>query len=103
MIHQSTDRECAVFSADHNSALKAPRLLDQVRAVIRCRHYSIRTDQSYIDWIRRFILFHGKQHPRNLAERHINAFLTHLAVNRRVASSTQNQALCALIFFIGMS
>lgn len=75
-----------------------PRLLDQVRNIIRCKHYSIRTEQSYIDWIRRYILYHNKQHPKDLGERHISDFLTHLAVDRRVASSTQNQALCAIVF-----
>jgi len=75
-----------------------PRLLDQVRGVIRCKHYSIRTEQTYIDWIKRYIYFHNKQHPEDMGERHISAFLTHLAVNRKVASSTQNQALCALVF-----
>lgn len=75
-----------------------PRLLDQVRDAIRLKHYSIRTEHAYIDWIKRYILFHKKQHPKDLGERHINCFLTHLAVNRRVASSTQNQALCAIVF-----
>lgn len=81
-------------SSDNN----APRLLDQVRNVIRCKHYSIRTEQTYIEWIRRYILFHNKQHPETLGEKHISAFLSHLAVNRRVASATQNQALCAIVF-----
>ena len=75
-----------------------PRLLDQVRDAIRLKHYSIRTEHTYIDWIKRYILFHKKQHPKDLGECHINCFLTHLAVNHRVASSTQNQALCALVF-----
>lgn len=75
-----------------------PRLLDQVRNIIRCKHYSIRTEYSYIDWIKRYIYFHDKQHPETLSERHISSFLTHLAVDRKVASSTQNQALCALVF-----
>lgn len=75
-----------------------PRLLDQVRAVIRLKHYSIRTEQTYTDWIKRFILFHNKQHPNQLGEQHVAEFLTHLAVNRKVASSTQNQALCAIVF-----
>ena len=75
-----------------------PRLLDQVRDVIRCKHYSIRTEQTYLDWIKRYILFHNKQHPASLSERHVEAFLTHLAVNRNVSSSTQNQALCAIVF-----
>ena len=62
-----------------------PRLLDQVRNVIRCKHYSIRTEQSYIDWIRRYIYFHGKRHPAELDEAHISAFLTDLAVRGKVA------------------
>jgi len=81
---------------DHHS--EKPKLLDQVRNVIRCKHYSIRTEQSYVEWIRRYIFFHECKHPKDLAEKHISAFLTHLAVERKVASSTQNQALCAIIF-----
>jgi site-specific recombinase XerD len=80
------------------SADGKPQLLDAVRGVIRCKHYSIRTEQSYVDWIKRYIYFHNKQHPKDLGEEHISAFLTHLAVKRKVASSTQNQALCALVF-----
>ncbi len=75
-----------------------PRLLDRVREVIRARHYSIRTEKSYVGWIRRFILYHNKQHPKDLSAIHIQQFLTHLAVDERVASSTQNQALNALVF-----
>jgi site-specific recombinase XerD len=75
-----------------------PRLLDQVRGIIRCKHYSIRTEQSYVDWIKRYIYFHNEKHPKDLGEEHISAFLTHLAVKGKVASSTQNQALCALVF-----
>jgi integron integrase len=75
-----------------------PRLLDRVRNVIRCKHYSIRTEQTYVDWIKRYIYFHHKQHPEEMGEEHISAFLTHLAVDRKVAGSTQNQALCALVF-----
>jgi integron integrase len=65
---------------------------------LRVKHYSIRTEQAYVDWIRRFILFHGKRHPDIMGEEEIAAFLTHLAVQRHVAASTQNQALCALLF-----
>jgi integron integrase len=83
---------------DNHQMERNPRLLDQVRNVIRCKHYSIRTESSYIDWIKRYIYFHNKQHPQNLDEKHISSFLTHLAVEKRVASSTQNQALCALVF-----
>ena len=75
-----------------------PRLLDQVRDRIRTKHYSIRTEQTYIGWIKRFILFHDKRHPAEMAEKEIAAFLTHLAVNRKVAASTQNQALSAIVF-----
>ena len=65
---------------------------------IRQKHYSIRTEQAYVDWIRRFILFHGKRHPLEMGEPEVEAFLTHLAVNRNVAASTQNQAFSALLF-----
>src|SRR5437870_9318115 len=75
-----------------------PNLLDQVRDVIRLKHFSIRTEQSYIHWIRRFILFHHKRHPRDMAETEVTEFLTHLARDGGVAASTQNQALSALLF-----
>ncbi|MCU7927387.1 MAG: integron integrase [Candidatus Thiodiazotropha sp. (ex Dulcina madagascariensis)] len=77
---------------------KEPRLLDRVRAAIRKKGYSIRTEQAYVDWIRRFILFHDKRHPIEMEKAEIEAFLSHLAVNRNVAASTQNQALSALLF-----
>ncbi len=75
-----------------------PKLLDQVRAKIRLKHYSIRTEQAYTDWIKRFILHFGKQHPRDLGASEVEQFLTYLAVNGRVAASTQNQAKSALLF-----
>jgi integron integrase len=75
-----------------------PRLLDQVRELIRIRHYSIRTEQAYVQWIRRFILFHGKRHPREMGAPELTAFLSDLAVQRNVAASTQNQALHAILF-----
>ena len=75
-----------------------PRLLDRVRDKIRLKHYSIRTEQAYLDWIRRFIRFHGKRHPISLGPLEVEAFLTDLAVARRVAASTQNQAKSALLF-----
>lgn len=75
-----------------------PKLLDQVRSALRLRHYSPRTEEAYCDWIRRFILFHGKRHPRGMAEAEIAAFLGHLAQERDVAASTQNQAMSALLF-----
>src|SRR6266403_1675658 len=74
------------------------KLLDQVRDVIRRKHFSIRTEQSYTEWIRRFILFHNKRHPREMAEAEVTEFLTHLARDGHVAASTQNQALSALLF-----
>ena len=75
-----------------------PRLLDQVRNAIRTKHYSYSTEKTYIDWIKRYIFFHNKQHPKEMGEREISDFLTYLAVKRKVSSSTQNQALCALVF-----
>ena len=78
--------------------MSTPRLMDQVRGVLRVHHYSLRTEQSYTQWIKRFIFFHNKRHPRDLGEAEITAFLTHLAVDKHVAASTQNQALSALLF-----
>jgi integron integrase len=75
-----------------------PKLLDQLRGRLRVKHYSIRTEQAYVDWVRRFILFHGKRHPRDLGPREVEAFLTHLAVKGRVSASTQNQAKSAILF-----
>lgn len=75
-----------------------PRLLDLVREQIRLRHYSMRTEHAYVQWIRRFILFHGKRHPREMGAPEVEAFLSHLAVQRNVATSTQNQALSAILF-----
>ncbi|HLA69932.1 MAG TPA: integron integrase [Steroidobacteraceae bacterium] len=75
-----------------------PRLLDQVREEIRKRHYSYRTEKQYVGWIRRFILFHGKQHPARMSGPEIEAFLSNLATQRNVASATQAQALAALLF-----
>jgi integron integrase len=75
-----------------------PKLLDQVRDIIRRKHYSIRTEQAYTDWIKRFIIYHGKRHPREMAEEEVAEFLTHLARDRDVSPSTQNQALSALLF-----
>jgi site-specific recombinase XerD len=76
----------------------APRLLDRVRAALRTRHYSRRTEAAYIGWIWRFILFHNKRHPTQMAESEINAFLSHLAIAGGVSASTQNQALASLLF-----
>ena len=75
-----------------------PKLLDQVRERLRLKHYSIRTEAQYVQWIRRFILFHDKRHPREMGAREVEAFLTYLAVEGNVAAATQNQALSALLF-----
>ncbi|MGC1519690.1 MAG: integron integrase [Azonexus sp.] len=75
-----------------------PKLLDQVRERLRVKHYSIRTETQYLQWIKRFILFHDKRHPREMGAVEVEAFLTHLAVAGRVAAATQNQALSALLF-----
>ena len=74
------------------------KLLDQVREAIQVKHYSIRTEQAYVNWIKRYILYHKKRHPREMDAAEIEAFLTYLAVDRNVAASTQNQALSALLF-----
>lgn len=74
---------------ENPSSVSPPKLLDQVRGKIRLKHYSIRTEQSYVDWIRRFIFFHGKHHPKDMGAQEVEAFLTHLAVDGRVAASTQ--------------
>jgi integron integrase len=76
----------------------SPRLLDRVRFAVRARHYSLRTEEAYVGWIRRFILFHNKRHPLEMAEPEINAFITSLAVEGSVSASTQTQALSALLF-----
>ncbi len=76
----------------------SPKLLDRVRWQLRVKHYSIRTEEAYVDWIRRYILFQGKRHPNEMGEAEISQFLSHLAVNKRVAASTQNQAFSALLF-----
>lgn len=79
-------------------APQQPRLLDRLRDKIRVKHYSIRTEHAYVDWVRRFILFHDKRHPGDLGAAEVEAFLTHLAVEGQVSASTQNQAKSALLF-----
>jgi hypothetical protein len=75
-----------------------PRLLDRVRAALRIRHCSLRTEKAYVGWIRRYIFFHGKRHPADMGAAEITRFLSDLAIQRNVAASTQNQALSALLF-----
>lgn len=77
---------------------RPPKLLERMRIHLRTRHYSIRTEEAYIDWARRFILFHGKRHPRDMGAVEVEAFLSHLAVERHVSASTQNQAKAALLY-----
>jgi len=98
-VHHTVNLLTVSNSAVHTpTPLGSPRLLDRVRAACRVRHYSLRTEDAYHDWIKRFILFHGKRHPQDMREREVNAYLTHLAVEGHVAASTQNQALAALLF-----
>jgi integron integrase len=80
------------------SVAGAPRLLDRVREALRARHYSRKTEKAYVAWIRRFILFHGKRHPRDMGAADVTRYLSSLATAGRVAASTQNQALSALLF-----
>jgi site-specific recombinase XerD len=74
------------------------KLLERVRDTIRIKHYAIHTEQSYVTWIKRYIFFHDKRRPNQMGSTEIEAFLTHLAVEQKVAASTQNQALSALLF-----
>ena len=85
-------------SEDKNTTIQSPRLLDLVRDKLRVKHYSIRTEQAYVDWIKRYIFFHDKRHPQAMSAQDVEAFLTHLAVAGKVAASTQNQAKSALLF-----
>src|SRR6266545_4280173 len=78
--------------------MSSPRLLDQVRTVIRVKHFSLSTERAYVGWIRRFILFHHKRHPKDMAELEIRQFISHLAVDAKISASTQTVALSALLF-----
>lgn len=80
------------------SGRRPVRLLEQVRRAIRRKHYSYRTEMAYLHWIRRYIVFHDRRHPLEMGEAEVAAFLTHLAVDRTVSASTQNQALSAVLF-----
>ena len=85
-----------------DSMTKPPRLLDEVRRVMRTAHYSLRTEEAYVGWIRRFILFHGKRHPLEMGEAEVGVFLSDLALAGSMwAASTQNQALSSLLFLYG--
>jgi integron integrase len=89
---------CINISEASQRDARSPKLLDRVRGSIRAKHYSARTEESYIHWIKQFIFFHGKRHPVEMGEVEINDFLTSLAVTEHVSASTQNQALSALLF-----
>lgn len=78
--------------------MPTPKLLDQVRTVARVKHFSLSTERAYVSWIRRFILFHHKQHPKEMAEDEIRQFISHLAVDAKISASTQTVALSALLF-----
>lgn len=80
------------------SHAQKPKLLDQMRQAIRMKHYSLRTEEAYVQWVKRFILFHGKRHPKDMGAEEVQQFLSDLAIHRQVAASTQNQALCAIVF-----
>jgi integron integrase len=88
------------FQTGHPFALQQskPKLLDQVRITIRRKHYSIRTEEAYVDWIKRYIFFHKKRHPLEMGEQEVEEFLNYLAIQKHVAAATQNQALSAIVF-----
>ena len=101
---ESAGRYARVRARGHGDAQIAgppPRLLARVRAAARVRHYSPRTEQAYVWWVRRLVAYHGGRHPEALGAPAVEAFLTHLATARRVSASTQNQALAALLFLYG--
>jgi hypothetical protein len=95
-LHQQAGAAALAVREIGPSAAPKPRRLDRVREAIRARHYSRRTEKTYVAWIRRYIFFHGKRHPAEMGAPEITRFLTSLAVESRVAASTQNQALSAL-------
>ena len=96
-MKSSSDR-VAPTASDVPGGAPAPKLLDRLRDHLRTRHYSIRTETAYVDWARRFILFHGKRHPQEMGAAEVEAFLTYLAVQRQVSASTQNQAKAAILY-----
>lgn len=93
---EKTANEQNALTTRHSN--KNPRFLGSVRDTIRRKHYSIRTEEAYLYWIKQFILFHEKRHPKDMGTQEVEEFLTHLAVNKKVAASTQNQALNAVLF-----
>ena len=96
--HSSVSRSGARAIPPIATATQKPKLLEQVRQAIRIRHYSPRTEETYVHWIKRFIFFHNKRHPVEMGEKEIAQFLSSLATDSHVSASTQNQALNALLF-----
>lgn len=89
------------FQSDELTTTMVPKpkkLLDQVSEALRTKHYAYRTEQTYVDWIKRYIIFHKKRHPKDMGANEIREFIGHLATERKVATSTQNQALSAILF-----
>jgi len=86
------------FSGYYSVEQLPKKLLERASDAIRIKHYSYKTEKSYINWIKRYILFHNKRHPKEMSSAEIEAFLTHLAVEENVAASTQNQALNSILF-----
>jgi integron integrase len=93
-----TTHEGPPIGGARTSAPRPPRLIDQLVETLRARHYSLRTEQAYVLWVKRFIRFNRMRHPKDMGEAEVNTFLTHLAVDTKVSASTQNQALSALLF-----
>lgn len=91
-------RRLYIASNHPYSFMPTPKLLDQVRTVLRVKHFSLSTEQAYVAWIRRYILFHGKRHPRDMGESEIRQYISHLAVDAKISASTQTVALSALLF-----
>lgn len=99
VARSSNDRRaCPTVSFQDHPGGRPPKLLDHVRHAIRVRHYSRRTEEAYVYWVRRFIVFHRKRHRSEMGALEVSAFLEWLAVRQRISASTQNQALCALLF-----
>ena len=90
--------ESAGSGQQSDSEIGRPRLLQRVHEAIRVRYYSRRTEEAYVHWIKRYIIFNGRRHPETMGEAEVTAFLNHLAVERHVAAATQNQALSAILF-----
>ena len=88
----------APFDSQPTAVAQPPKLLQRMRDHLRTRHYSIRTETAYLDWARRFIVFHEKRHPQDMGALEVASFLTHLAVERHVSASTQNQAKSAILY-----